>query len=167
MEDVEVSIAVAYKGDMVTTGEYSTELDIVLAVPVEIPFVSELNWEVDSSDSIDEVWSVLELNGVVNIDVCDDIELLFNAVAAPVDNGFVCAIEERLLYSDTSGVDVTTVAVESANTTVLLLLKVPIVVSSFNSGCDELKVERCSCIVENVLDKDSVNCELVVETDSV
>jgi hypothetical protein len=43
MEDVEVSIAVAYKGDMVTTGEYSTELDIVLAVPVEIPFVSELN----------------------------------------------------------------------------------------------------------------------------
>jgi hypothetical protein len=64
-------------------------------------------------------------------------------------------------------------AVESINTRVLLVLKVPIVVSSFNSGCDEdndkylVEVERCSCIVENVLDKDSVNCELVVEKDSV
>ncbi len=60
-----------------------------------------------------------------------------------------------------------TVAVESANITVLLLLKVPIVVSSFNTGCDELKVERYSFIVDTVLDKDSVNCELVVEKDSV
>jgi hypothetical protein len=46
-------------------------------------------------------------------------------------------------------------------------------VSSFNSGCDEdndkylVEVERCSCIVENVLDKDSVKCEVVVEKDSV
>ncbi len=41
--DVEVSITVAYEGDMVTTGEYSTDFDVVPAVLVEIPFVSELN----------------------------------------------------------------------------------------------------------------------------
>ncbi len=76
----------------------------------------------------------------MNIDLCDDIELSFNAV---------------------------TPTVESANTAVLLVLNVPIVVSSFNSGCDELKVERYSFIVETGLDKDSVNCELVVEKDSV
>jgi hypothetical protein len=38
-----VSIAVGCEDDMVTTGEYSTELDVVSVVLVEIPFVSELN----------------------------------------------------------------------------------------------------------------------------
>ncbi len=38
-----MSIAVGCEGDMVTTEEYSTELDVVPIVLVEIPFVSELN----------------------------------------------------------------------------------------------------------------------------
>jgi hypothetical protein len=38
-----VSIAVGCEDDTVNTGEYSTELDVVPIVLVEIPFVSELN----------------------------------------------------------------------------------------------------------------------------
>jgi hypothetical protein len=64
---------------------------VLLKIPV---VVAETNWFVDSSDSIDEVWSFSELNGVVNIDVSDEIGSLFPVLADAVDNGFVCSIVE-------------------------------------------------------------------------
>jgi hypothetical protein len=54
----------------------------------------EINSVVDSSDSTDEVRSFWELNGVVNIDVSDEIGSLFPVVADAVDNEFICSIVE-------------------------------------------------------------------------
>jgi hypothetical protein len=73
----------------------SLALIVFSLVLLEIPVVvAETNWFVDSSDSIDEVWSIWEVNGVVNIDVSDEIGSLFPVLADAVDNGFVCSIVE-------------------------------------------------------------------------
>ncbi len=58
---------------------------------LEIPFVVvELNWVVDRSDSIDEVWSLWEFNGVVNTEVSDEIDSLFDEVLVAMDNSSCC-----------------------------------------------------------------------------
>jgi hypothetical protein len=54
----------------------------------------EINGRVDSSDSIDVVWSFWELNRVVNTDVSDEISSLFPVVADAVVNEFICSIVE-------------------------------------------------------------------------
>jgi hypothetical protein len=101
-EDVVISIDVAYECDVDDDDRYSLEVDAI-SVPLivfslvllEIAFVVvEINWLVDNSDSTDEVRSFCELNGVVNIDVFDEIDWLFPVVADAVDNGFVCSIVE-------------------------------------------------------------------------
>jgi hypothetical protein len=46
------------------------------------------------SSDIDELRSFWEVNGVVNMDVSDEIGSLFPVVADAVDNGFVCSIVE-------------------------------------------------------------------------
>ncbi len=61
---------------------------------VKIPFlVVEINWVVDSSDSMEEVWSLCELNGVVNTEVSDEIDSLFDNVAVAMDNSSICVVD--------------------------------------------------------------------------
>jgi hypothetical protein len=66
---------------------------VVFEIPI---FVVEINGVVDSCDSMDEVWSLWELNGVVNTEVSDEIDALFNLVTVTVDNWFVCSVEESV-----------------------------------------------------------------------
>jgi hypothetical protein len=73
----------------------SLALIVFSLVLLEIPVVvTKTNWFVDSSDSIDEVRSFWEVNGVVNTDVSDDIGWLFPVVADAVENSFICSIVE-------------------------------------------------------------------------
>ncbi len=65
-------------------------------VELEVSYVLEVNWFVDSIDSIDEVRSVSEAELVLNVDGCDEIESLFTVVADAVDNLLVCSIEENV-----------------------------------------------------------------------
>ncbi len=95
---------VIWEFDLDDNDEYSLDIDapslalIVFPVLVlRIPFVAaEINWVVDSSDSLDKVRSFSELNRVVKIDVSDEIGSLFTVVADAVDNVFVCPIEETV-----------------------------------------------------------------------
>ncbi len=103
-EDVAVLNEVAYECAIVDNDKYSTAFDVcstvrnvVSLVVFEIPiFVVEINGVVDSCDSMDEVWSLWELNGVVNTEVSDEIDALFNLVTVTVDNWFVCSVEESV-----------------------------------------------------------------------
>jgi hypothetical protein len=103
-EDVAISMEVAYECDVDDDDRYSLEIDalslaliVFSLVLLEIPVVvTGTNWFVDSSDSIDEVRSFWEVNGVVNIDVSDEIGSLFPVVADAVDNEFVCSIVESV-----------------------------------------------------------------------
>ncbi len=61
---------------------------------VKIPFlVVEINWVVDSSDSMEEVWILCELNGVVNTEVSNEIDSLFDNVAVAMDNSSICVVD--------------------------------------------------------------------------
>ncbi len=101
-EVVLISMEVVDECDVDDNDGYSLEID-TLSVPLavfslvllEIAFViAEINWAVDSSDSIDEVRSFWELNGVVNADPSDEMGLLVDAVTVSVENVFICAIVE-------------------------------------------------------------------------
>ncbi len=79
-DDVAVSMDVAYECAIVDKDKYSPALDVsstlrnvVSLLVLEIPFVVEMNPVVDSSDSIDEVWSLCEPNRVVSVDVSENI----------------------------------------------------------------------------------------------
>jgi hypothetical protein len=97
-EDVAVSTKVAYECIIVDNDKYSPVLDVSSMVPnvvsllvLEIPFVVvEINWAVDRSDSIDEVWSLWEFNAVVNTEVSDEIDSLFDEVLVAMDNSSRC-----------------------------------------------------------------------------
>ncbi len=103
-EGVVISMEVAYERDVDDNDEYSLEFDalwvtliVFSLVLLGIPFVvAEIYCVVDSSDSIDEVRSFWEINGVVNIGISDDIGSLFPVVADAVDNVFVFSIEESV-----------------------------------------------------------------------
>ncbi len=111
----------------------------------------------DSSDCIDEVRSFGELNGVVNINVSDEMGSLFAVVTDAVDNEFVCSFVEC--------VDVTTVEVKSTNSSVVVGPTVFIVVASVDSSKDEDRDEysveliRFSFVVDIELDTYSVDSE--------
>ncbi len=164
-EDVVISMEVAYECDVDDNDEYSVEID-TLSVPLivfslalfEIAFVvAEINWVVDSSDCIDEVRSFWELNGVVNMDVSDEMGSLFPVVADAVDNEFVCSIVEC--------VDVTTFEVKSTNSSVVVGPTVFIVGASVDISEDEDRDEysveliRFSLVADIELDTDSVDSE--------
>ncbi len=166
-EDVVISIEVAYECDVDDNDEYSVETDI-LSVPLivfspvllEIAFVvAEINCVVDSSDCIDEVRSFWEVNGVVNIDVSDEIGSLFPVVPDAV---------ECVECADTVGVDVTTVELEFRSSSVVVEPTVFNVVPSVDMSNDEDKdmysVEpiRFSFVVDIELATDSVDSEEVV-----
>ncbi len=167
-EDVVLSIEVAYECDVDDNDEYSVEIDtlsvsliVFSLVLLEIAFVvAEINWVVDSSDCIDEVRSFGELNGVVNINVSDEMGSLFAVVTDAVDNEFVCSFVEC--------VDVTTVEVKSTNSSVVVGPTVFIVVASVDSSKDEDRDEysveliRFSFVVDIELDTYSVDSEEVV-----
>ncbi len=102
--DVAISMEVAYECDLDDNDEYSFEID-ALSVPVivfslellEIPFVvEEINWVVDSCDSTDEVRSLWEVNGAVNVSFSDEIGSLFTVVPGAVENVVVCWIVESV-----------------------------------------------------------------------
>jgi hypothetical protein len=68
--------------------------NVVPLLVLEIKFiVVEINWVVDSSDSIDEVWSLSELTGVVNTDVSDKIDSLFEEVPVAMDNSSISVVD--------------------------------------------------------------------------
>ncbi len=95
---------VTWEFDLDDNDEYSLDIDapsvalIVFSVLVlGIPFVAaEINWVVDSSDSLDKVRSFSELNRAVKIDVSAEIGSLFTVVADAADNVFVCSIAETV-----------------------------------------------------------------------
>ncbi len=99
---VAISMEVVDECDVDDNDGYSLEIDplsvmlIVFSLAVlEIPdVVREIDCAVDSSDSTGKVRPFWELNGVVNIDVSDEIDSLFTVVAGAVDNVLVCSIEE-------------------------------------------------------------------------
>ncbi len=148
-EDVVISIEVAYECDVDDNDEYSVETDI-LSVPLivfspvllEIAFVvAEINCVVDSSDCIDEVRSFWEVNGVVNIDVSDEIDSLFPVAADDVNNEFVCSIVECVVCGGVAALDVTTVEVEFADSSVVVGPIVFIIVPPVDISKDEDKDE--------------------------
>ncbi len=103
-EVVLISMEVVDECDVDDNDGYSLEID-TLSVPLavfplvllEIAFViAEINCAVDSSDSIDEVRSLWELNGVVIADPSDEMGSLFDTVTVSVENVFVCAIVESV-----------------------------------------------------------------------
>ncbi len=100
-EDVVVSIEVAYECAIVDNDIYSPALDVyskvrnvVSLLVLEILFVFvEINWVVDSSDSIDEVWLLSELNGAVNTDVSDEIDSLLEEVPVAMDKSSISVVD--------------------------------------------------------------------------
>ncbi len=141
--------------------------NVVSLLVLEIPFVVvEINWLVDRSDSIDEVWSLCELNRVVSIDVSDEIDSLVNVVTVTVDNWLVCSVEEGVWYDDWSDMDATTVEVRTDKVSD----DISVVVDIIDDGDKEeysVEVESCSFVVVKVLVKDSVYSELVLDTAGV
>jgi hypothetical protein len=67
---------------------------------------------VDSSDLIDELTSVSELEVVVNNDVFDKVKLVFNVDTNAVDASFVWSTKEVVCCSETSEIDGMTVGDE-------------------------------------------------------
>ncbi len=163
-EDVVISIEVAYECDVDNNDEYSFDIDalsvtLIVFSPIllEIAFVvAEINWVVDSSDWIDEVRSFWDVNGIVNIDVSDEIDSLFPVVPDAV---------ERVECGDAAAVDVTTVELEFTSSSVVVGPIVFNVVPSVDMSNDEDKdmysVEpiRFSFVVDIELDTDSVDSE--------
>jgi hypothetical protein len=144
-EDVVISIEVAYECDVDDDDRYSLEVDAISValivfslVLLEIAFVVvEINCVVDSSVSTDEVRSFGELNGVVNIDVADEIGSLFPVVVDAVENEFVSSIVECAECSDGTEVDVTTVELEFTSSSLVVGPRVFIVVPSVDISKDE------------------------------
>ncbi len=94
-EDVVISMEVPYERDAGDNDEYSLDANVFSLLVLEVPDdIVEINGRVDSSDSIDVVWSFWELNRVVNTDVSDEISSLFPVVADAVVNEFICSIVE-------------------------------------------------------------------------
>ena len=62
-----------------------------VAVSIEVANGCDVD---DNSAATDEVWSLSEVNKVVNIDVSDEMKSLYTAVVDIVDNVLVCSIEE-------------------------------------------------------------------------
>jgi hypothetical protein len=76
---------------------FSMVCNVVSLLVLEIPFVVvEINWVVDSCDSIDEVWSLCELNRVVNIEVSDEIDSLLEEVPVAMDNSCRCVLDDSV-----------------------------------------------------------------------
>ncbi len=84
--------------------KYSPVLDVssivrnvVSLLVLEIPFVVvEINSVLVSSDSIDEVWSLCELNRLVNIEVSDEIDSVFDEVPVATDNSSRCVLDDSV-----------------------------------------------------------------------
>jgi hypothetical protein len=73
---------------------YSKVRNVVSLLVLEILFVFvEINWVVDSSDSIDEVWLLSELNGAVNTDVSDEIDSLLEEVPVAMDKSSISVVD--------------------------------------------------------------------------
>ncbi len=165
-DDVLISMEVACVSDVDDNDEYSLDANVFSLLVLEIPDdIVEINGLVDSSDSIDVVWSFWELNRVVNTDVSDEISSLFPVVADAVDNVLVCSAVESVWCNDATGSDVTTVEVKSTISSVVVGLRVFIVVPLVDIGKDEDREEysveliRFSIAVEMELDKSSVYSE--------
>ena len=174
-EDVAVSIEVACDCDVDANDKYSLDCGVFSPLVLEIPFVAvEIYSFVDISDPIDEVRSLWVVKRVVNIDVSDEIELVFTVVAVTVDSSFACWVEYSV---DSSNMDVTTVEVTVDNVTedvsAVVALKVTIVVCLVDINNDEdrveysVEVETSSLVVVIVLVKDSVVPKLSVDTADV
>jgi hypothetical protein len=56
----------------------------------------EINSVLVSSDSIDEVWSLCELNRLVNIEVSDEIDSVFDEVPVATDNSSRCVLDDSV-----------------------------------------------------------------------
>ncbi len=127
--------------DVMMTDIFSVVLIVFSLVVLEISFiVVEINWFVDNSDSSDEVRSPWELNRVVNTDVSDEIDSLFDEVPVAMDNSCLC-----VWYDDTSGIVVTIVDVDISD----------------DEDKDEYLVElmRFSFVIEIEVNNDSVDSE--------
>ena len=154
---------------------FSIALNVFSLPVLKIRFVIvEIYSFVDITDPIDEVWSLWEVNRLVNSGVTDEMEPVFKVVTVFVDTSFVCSVEYTV---DWSSMDVTTVEVTVDNVTenvsTVVGLKVIIVVSLVDSIDDEdaeeysVEVETSSFVVAIVLVKDSVVSKFAVDNTDV
>ncbi len=95
-------MGVAYECAIVDNDKDSPVLDVssmvrnvVSLLVLEIPLVvAEMNWVVDSSGSTDEIWILWEFNGVVDIEVSDEIDSVFDEVLVAMDNSSIAVVDD-------------------------------------------------------------------------